>query len=200
MTAYLMGEHVSGSINVHIVPRLGSRKLISVTPIVVERFLDELEADGVGPGEPGQSCARSRKHRKVEEFREVPLPRSVREAIERYEEKHGTTKEGYLLRGPSGYCTEPMERRRVRTLFEKLPAVDGMGMYGFRHCFASNALGSGIPITDVAEWMGAQVDRGDVPHVSTLDAGEYHQGGARPGCRPVGRGLRPQRSLSGAAL
>ncbi|WP_279635506.1 hypothetical protein [Streptomyces diastatochromogenes] len=42
-----------------------------------------------------------------------------------------------------------MERRRVRALFEKLPVVDGMGMYGFRHYFASNALG--IPITDVAE-------------------------------------------------
>ncbi|GAB2776498.1 hypothetical protein GCM10027073_06400 [Streptomyces chlorus] len=34
----------------HIVPRLGSRKLNSVTPIVVERFLDELEADGAGRG------------------------------------------------------------------------------------------------------------------------------------------------------
>jgi hypothetical protein len=50
MTAYSTGEHVGSSINVHIVPRLGSRKLISVTPIVVERFLDELEADGVGQG------------------------------------------------------------------------------------------------------------------------------------------------------
>ncbi|MFB8039763.1 hypothetical protein ACFC8F_00540 [Streptomyces hydrogenans] len=29
-----------------------------------------------------------------------------------------------------------------------------MGMYGFRHRFASNALGNGIPITDVAERMG----------------------------------------------
>ncbi|WP_338784645.1 tyrosine-type recombinase/integrase [Streptomyces sp. DG1A-41] len=27
-------------------------------------------------------------------------------------------------------------------------------MYSFRHYFASNALGHGIPITDVAEWMG----------------------------------------------
>ncbi|GGW45958.1 hypothetical protein AB0E64_15690 [Streptomyces caelestis] len=50
MTEYSTGEHVNSSINVHIVPRLGSRKLISVTPIVVERFLDELEADGVGRG------------------------------------------------------------------------------------------------------------------------------------------------------
>ncbi|MFD4028812.1 hypothetical protein ACFWRV_35665 [Streptomyces sp. NPDC058576] len=49
------------------------------------------------------------KHRRAGEFREVPLPRSVREAIERYEEKHGTTKDGYRLRGPGGYFTEGME-------------------------------------------------------------------------------------------
>ncbi|MET9769340.1 tyrosine-type recombinase/integrase [Streptomyces sp. NPDC006415] len=250
MTDYSTGEHVDSSINVHIVPRLGSRKLNSVTPIVVERFLDEMEGDGVGRGnqvnifrvlktilrdayakgamaddpvkgvqEPeyvreqvaipslayvkkaltvadedlaleiammtgcglrnGEARAvnvnnvvakdvyRVReqihsntlrpaklKHRKTGEFREVPLPRSVREAIERYAEKYGTTKDGYLLRGPSGYYTEPMERRRVRRLFADLPPEEGVGMYGFRHYFASNALGGGIPITDVAEWMG----------------------------------------------
>ncbi|MDK1342498.1 tyrosine-type recombinase/integrase [Streptomyces sp. 378] len=250
MTEYSTGWHVDSSINVHIIPRLGSRKLNSVTPIVVERFLDELEADGVGRGnqvnifrtlkailrdaygkgamaddpvkgvqEPeyvrqkvvippldyvkkaltaadeylaleivmmvgcglrnGEARAvnvnnvvaddvyrvheqihsnthrpAKLKHRKAGEFREVPLPRSVREAIERYEDKHSTTQDGYLLRGPSGYYTEPMERRRVQKLFRNLPAADGVGMYGFRHYFASNALGNGIPITDVAEWMG----------------------------------------------
>ncbi|MFD8104711.1 tyrosine-type recombinase/integrase [Streptomyces microflavus] len=41
MTDYSTGEHVDSSINVHIVPRLGSRKLNSVTPIVVERFLED---------------------------------------------------------------------------------------------------------------------------------------------------------------
>ncbi|MGW2125680.1 tyrosine-type recombinase/integrase [Streptomyces sp. NPDC001758] len=241
---------MDSSINVHIIPRLGSRKVNSVTPIVVERFLDELETDGVGRGnqvnifrvlkailrdaygkgamaddpvkgvqEPeyvrekvvippltsvkkaltaadedlaleivmmvgcglrnGEARAvninnvvaddvyrvheqihsnthkpAKLKHRRAGEFREVPLPRSVREAMKRYEEKRGTTKEGYLLRGPSGYYTEPMERRRVQKFFKDLPAADGAGMYGFRHYFASNALGSGIPITDVAEWMG----------------------------------------------
>ncbi|MFF0036335.1 tyrosine-type recombinase/integrase [Streptomyces mirabilis] len=94
------------------------------------------------------------KHRKAGEFREVPLPCSAREVMERYEEKHGTTKDGCLLRGPSGCYTEPMERRRVQRLFKDLPAEDGVGMYSFRHYFASNALGNGIPITDVAEWMG----------------------------------------------
>ncbi|MFC9914079.1 tyrosine-type recombinase/integrase [Streptomyces sp. NPDC059862] len=78
----------------------------------------------------------------------------MREATERYEEKHGTTKDGYLLRGPSGYCAEPMERRRVQKLFKTLPAEDGVGMYSFRHYFASNAFGNGIPISDVKEWMG----------------------------------------------
>lgn len=250
MTQYSTGEHVDSSLNVHIFPRLGSRKLNTVTPLVVERFLDALEADGVGRGnqvnifrilktilgdafdkgamaddpvkgvqEPeyvrervvipsleyvkqalavagddlameivmmagcglrnGEARAvnvnnvvaddvyrvheqihsnthrpAKLKHRKVGEFREVPLPRSVREAVERFEEEHGTTREGYLLRGPSGYFTEPMERRRVHALFDKLPVMGGMGMYGFRHYFASNALGNGIPITDVAEWMG----------------------------------------------
>lgn len=196
MTEYSTGEHVDSAINVHIVPRLGARKLNSVTPMVVERFLDEMENDGVGRGnqvnifrvlktilrdayakgavaydpvkgvqEPeyvreqvaipslayvtkalvvadehlaleivmmagcglrngearavnfnnvvAQDVYRVReqihsntlrpaklKHRKVGEFREVPLPRSVREAIERYEAKHGTTQDGYLLRGP----------------------------------------------------------------------------------------------------
>ncbi|WP_151484689.1 site-specific integrase [Streptomyces albicerus] len=250
MTEYSTGEHVDSSINVHIIPRLGSRKLNTVTPIVVERFLGELETDGVGRGnqvnifrtlkailrdaygkgamtddpvkgvqEPeyvrekviipslayvkealtvadedlaleivmmvgcglrnGEARAvnvnnvvaddvyrvheqihsnthkpAKLKHRKAGEFREVPLPRSVREAMERYEEKRGTTKEGHLLRGPSGYYTEPMERRRVQRLFSNLPTDDGVGMYSFRHYFASNALGNGIPITDVAEWMG----------------------------------------------
>ncbi|WP_193384235.1 site-specific integrase [Streptomyces sp. SS] len=67
------------------------------------------------------------KHRKAGEFREVPLPRSVREAIERYETKHGTTQDGYLLRGPGGYFAEGMERRRVRKLFADLPPEEGGG-------------------------------------------------------------------------
>ncbi|WP_375061374.1 tyrosine-type recombinase/integrase [Streptomyces carpaticus] len=250
MTDYSTVEHVGSYLNVHINPAMGSRKLNTVTPSVVEQFLDDLAANGVGTGHQvnifrtlnsilrdayakgamasdpvkgvqapeyvrdkvaiptldyvkkalevadedlaleislmvgcglrnGEARAANLnnivaddvyrvheqihsnlhrpaklKHRKPGEFREVPLPRTVREAMERFEEKHGATKEGYLLRGPSGYYTEPMERRRVRNLFENLPAEEGVGMYSFRHYFASNALGKGIPITDVAEWMG----------------------------------------------
>ncbi|MEU2546944.1 hypothetical protein ABZ618_16145 [Streptomyces roseolus] len=68
------------------------------------------------------------KHRKAGEFRQAPLPRSVREAIERYAEQHGTTQKGHLLRGPGGYFTEGMERRRVKKLFKSLPPEEGVGM------------------------------------------------------------------------
>ncbi|WP_435190730.1 hypothetical protein [Streptomyces sp. bgisy126] len=51
MTDHSTGEHVDSSIDVHIVPRLGARKLNSVTPMVVERFLDEMEDDGAGRGD-----------------------------------------------------------------------------------------------------------------------------------------------------
>ncbi|WP_411074895.1 hypothetical protein [Streptomyces sp. cmx-4-7] len=61
---------------------------------------------------------------------------------------------GYLLRGPGGCFIEGMERRRARKLFVDLPPEEGVGMYGFRHHFASNALGNNIPITDVVERMG----------------------------------------------
>ncbi|MFD5658602.1 tyrosine-type recombinase/integrase [Streptomyces hirsutus] len=39
-------------------------------------------------------------------------------------------------------------------LFKALPPAEGVGMCSFRHFFASNSLSNGIPITDVAEWMG----------------------------------------------
>ncbi|MFF8408905.1 tyrosine-type recombinase/integrase [Streptomyces omiyaensis] len=129
--------------------RNGEARAVNVNNVVAQdvyRVREQIHSNTLRPAKL--------KHRKAGEFREVPLPRSVREAIERYAEKHATTKGGYLLRGPGGYFTEGMERRRVRRLFKDLPPEEGVGMYGFRRYFASNALGNGIPITDVAEWVG----------------------------------------------
>ncbi|MFI7288525.1 tyrosine-type recombinase/integrase [Streptomyces anulatus] len=60
----------------------------------------------------------------------------------------------YRVREQIHSNTLGMERRRVKRLFANLSPEEDVGMYGFRHYFASNALGKGIPITDVAEWMG----------------------------------------------
>ncbi|MGW0883413.1 hypothetical protein [Streptomyces sp. NPDC002671] len=48
MTEYSTGEHVNSSIGVHTAP--GFTEADIRAPIVMERFLDELEADGVGRG------------------------------------------------------------------------------------------------------------------------------------------------------
>ncbi|MFF3501052.1 tyrosine-type recombinase/integrase [Streptomyces sp. NPDC003247] len=98
------------------------------------------------------------KHRKANDYRDVPLPVRVRETIEWYAAKHGTVN-GYLLRHPSDparafphYCLSNQWRRIKRKAQVDIPP--GMVIYGFRHFFASNCLTHGIPITDVAEWMG----------------------------------------------
>ncbi|MEU4796710.1 tyrosine-type recombinase/integrase [Streptomyces sp. NPDC023327] len=98
------------------------------------------------------------KHRKANEYRDVPLPARVRDTIEWYAEKYGTVG-GYLLRHPKDpgkalpYYYMDNQWRNIKRLGE-VEVPDGMVMYGLRHFFASNCLSKRIPITDVAEWMG----------------------------------------------
>ncbi|MEV5506645.1 tyrosine-type recombinase/integrase [Streptomyces orinoci] len=97
------------------------------------------------------------KHRKSGEFREVPLPRTTKDAIEKYADQHGVLEGGYLL--PSRRTgSRLMSHRTLQRLWdsakESAAVPDGMTLYSLRHFFASNCLTNGIPITDVAEWMG----------------------------------------------
>lgn len=95
------------------------------------------------------------KHRKPGEFRESPMPWTVRESILRFERNHGVGANGYLLR------TQRAEHWAHTTLnYQWEAAKKRAGItkrftpYSLRHFFASNCLSNGIPITDVAEWMG----------------------------------------------
>ncbi|MFJ1735513.1 tyrosine-type recombinase/integrase [Streptomyces sp. NPDC088254] len=98
------------------------------------------------------------KHRKAGEYRDVPLPARIRETIERYAEKHGTY-DGYLLRQPTDprkpypFWGTENQWRRIKASGE-VDIPERMVLYGNRHFYASNCLSNGIPITDVAEWMG----------------------------------------------
>lgn len=98
------------------------------------------------------------KHRKVGVYRDVPLPARVKDTIDWYADKHGTV-DGYLLRHPKDpsktfphYYLSNQWKKIKHTGEVDIP--EGMVIYGFRHFFASNCLTNGIPITDVAEWMG----------------------------------------------
>uniref|UniRef100_A0AAU2JYF1 Tyrosine-type recombinase/integrase n=1 Tax=Streptomyces sp. NBC_00049 TaxID=2903617 RepID=A0AAU2JYF1_9ACTN len=98
------------------------------------------------------------KHRKLGEYRDVPLPQRVKNTIEWHADKYGTT-DGYLLRHPQD-SHRPFQPHLLQNQWQRLKRrgelgiPDGMVMYSLRHFFASNCLRHNIPITDVAEWMG----------------------------------------------
>lgn len=98
------------------------------------------------------------KHRKKGQYRDVPLPARVKATVDGFVEKYGVV-DGYLLRNPkdsSGAFSLHVLQNRWRRIKAdgKVQIPEGMTLYGFRHFFASNCLSHGIPITDVAEWMG----------------------------------------------
>ncbi|WP_329296004.1 tyrosine-type recombinase/integrase [Streptomyces pseudovenezuelae] len=98
------------------------------------------------------------KHRRPDEYRDVPLPAHTRRTIEWYADKHGTV-DGYLLRHP-GDPSRTFPHYHIANQWKRIKKAgqtnipEGMVVYSFRHFFASNCLNHGIPITDVAEWMG----------------------------------------------
>ncbi|GAA1068888.1 site-specific integrase [Kitasatospora nipponensis] len=98
------------------------------------------------------------KHRKVGEYRDVPLPARAKLSIESYADAYGTV-DGYLLRNPKD-ITQAIPHHVVDSQWRgirkagRVEIPEGMVLYGLRHFFASNCLSNGIPITDVAEWMG----------------------------------------------
>lgn len=133
--------------------RNGEAAAVSINSIVVDDVYRITEQVNQTTRQNGRL-----KHRRVGEYRDVPLPSRIKETIEWYAEKHGTV-DGYLLRHPADpaktfpYYYLSNQWQRIKRAGE-VDISEGMVMYGFRHFFASNCLSNRIPITDVAEWMG----------------------------------------------
>jgi integrase len=95
------------------------------------------------------------KHRKPGEFRETPMPSTVRETLLRFEKDHGTSPEGYYLRTQrSPFWAHTTLEYQWNAAKKRAGITRRLTTYSLRHFFASNCLAKGIPITDVAEWMG----------------------------------------------
>jgi integrase len=104
----------------------------------------------------GITHERSRlKPRKPGEFREVPMPATGRDSLLTYQKEHGASAEGYLLStqrsAQRGHSTLAYRWGRLK---DRASIDRKLKPYSLRHYFASNCLSKGIPITDVAEWMG----------------------------------------------
>jgi site-specific recombinase XerC len=95
------------------------------------------------------------KFRVTGQFRDIPLPAYVAEAIDKHVAGHGTTPDGYLFQGRRHkYVT----RRTYQEDFARAAAKAGLPPefipHSLRHCYASIALARGIPITEVSRWLG----------------------------------------------
>ena len=95
------------------------------------------------------------KFRVEGQFRDIPLPLYVSEAIDKHIASHGTTEDGYLFRGRRH---KHVTRRTYNEDFERAAGKAGLPPefipHTLRHCFASISLAQGIPITEVSRWLG----------------------------------------------
>jgi integrase len=95
------------------------------------------------------------KFRRAGEFRDIPLPEYVSEAIDKHVTGHGTTPDGYLFRGRK---YKLVVRRSYQEDFQRAAAKAGLPPefipHSLRHLSASVALAEGIPITEVSRWLG----------------------------------------------
>jgi integrase len=95
------------------------------------------------------------KFRPAAEFRDIPLPRYVSEAMDKHVAGHGTTPDGYLFQGRK---YKLVVRRSYQEDFQRAAARAGLPPefipHSLRHLYASTALAEGIPITEVSHWLG----------------------------------------------
>jgi integrase len=95
------------------------------------------------------------KFRQAGEFRDVPLPEYVSEAIDKHVAEHGTTPDGYLFQGRK---YKLVIRRSYQENLQRAAASAGLPPefipHSLRHLYASTALAEGIPITEVSRWLG----------------------------------------------
>lgn len=110
------------------------------------RIFEQVQPDGRGTV--------ALKHRRPGESREMPAPTYLLEAVDRHVGEHGT-RDGYLLAGARVPFVQHRGYLKSFTRAAQLAGItEGLTPHSLRHVFASALLARGVPITDVAEWLG----------------------------------------------
>lgn len=102
----------------------------------------------------GQASRSSRekvplKHRQPGQYRDVPVPTWLWEMVR-------DLPDGPLMpgTGPRRYASYTKVHPRFMTAAARAGIPGSFTPHSLRHCFASTLLASGVPITDVAAWLG----------------------------------------------
>jgi integrase len=96
------------------------------------------------------------KAKRAGQYRDVPVPAWLWEKVTVHAKAHGT--DGYLFPGVTRFALAPRFARAAKAL--GMPTgKGGMHPHMLRHLYATTLLAEGLPITDVARWLGhASVD------------------------------------------
>jgi integrase len=87
------------------------------------------------------------KHRKVGEYRDVPVPSYLWEMVKDLEDD-------YLFRKAGLFPRYDSYRVSFNSSARKAGIPKGFTAHSLRHAFVSALLSRGVPITDVAQWLG----------------------------------------------
>jgi integrase len=87
------------------------------------------------------------KHRKAGEYRDIPVPAYLWEMVK-------DLPDGYLFRENGVFPTYSSYRHGFNLHARKAGIPAGFSPHSLRHAFVSALLAHGVPITDVAKWLG----------------------------------------------
>lgn len=87
------------------------------------------------------------KHRKAGEYRDIPVPSYLWEMVK-------DLPDGYLFKFDGKLPVYPSYMQPFQRLARKSGIPQGFRPHSLRHAFVSALLSRGVPITDVAAWLG----------------------------------------------
>lgn len=87
------------------------------------------------------------KHRKAGEYRDIPVPAYLWAMVK-------DLSDGYLFRADGKFPTYSSYRHHFKLHAEKAKIPAAFTPHSLRHAFVSALLSHGVPITDVAKWLG----------------------------------------------
>lgn len=93
------------------------------------------------------------KFRRENEAREIPAAGWLWDKVQAHVAEHGTDDMGYLFRSGGRFVAYSSYHQRFMRAAKKAGLAD-FHEHSLRHLFASTLLAAGVPLSDVAHWLG----------------------------------------------